>query len=111
MKFYEKYLQLKQKSFLSKILVETVYSKMVLEEQYVSKTKVVKIVTTILKERELKNSAFFKKLYFLFHFLKNHCRITTTKSRSRFQKILNIMLFICFNNIDRLGHAHLVKTF
>jgi hypothetical protein len=61
MKFYEKYPQLKQKSFLSKVLADTVFSTMSLEDQQVSKTKVVKIVDTILKEKELKGSAFFTK--------------------------------------------------
>lgn len=61
MKFYEKYPQLKQKSFLSKVLVSTVYSTMALENQDVSKMKIIKIVNTILEERELNGSAFFTK--------------------------------------------------
>jgi hypothetical protein len=61
MKFYEKYPQLKQKSFLSKVLVSTVYSTMALENQDVSKIKIIKIVNTILEERELNCSAFFTK--------------------------------------------------
>lgn len=61
MKFYEKYPLLKQKSFLSKVLVGTVYSTMNLENQNVSKIKIIKIVDTILKERELNGSAFFNK--------------------------------------------------
>jgi len=61
MKFYEKYPQLKQKSFLSKVLVSTVYSTMALENQDVSKIKIIKIVNTILEERELNGSAFFTK--------------------------------------------------
>ncbi|CAC9973632.1 hypothetical protein [Flavobacterium panici] len=60
MKFYEKYPILKQKSFLSKVLIDTVYSTMALENQNVLKIKIIKIVDTILKERELKDSAFFK---------------------------------------------------
>lgn len=59
MKFYEKYPQLKQKSFLSKVLVDTVFSTMSLEDQQVSKSKVVKIVDGILKEKELKGNQFF----------------------------------------------------
>jgi hypothetical protein len=59
MKFYEKYPQLKQKSFLSKMLTDTVFSTMSLEGQQVSKSKVVKIVDTILKEKELKGNQFF----------------------------------------------------
>lgn len=61
MKFYEKYPILKQKSFLSNVLVKTVYSTMALENQHVSKIKIIKIVHTILKERELNGSAFFNK--------------------------------------------------
>ncbi len=59
MKFYQKYPQLKQKSFLSKVLVDTVYSTMNLENQNVSKIKIIQIVDAILKERELNGSAFF----------------------------------------------------
>ncbi len=59
MKFYEKYPQLKNKSFLSKVLADTVFSTMSLEDQQVSKIKVVKIVDTILKEKELKGNQFF----------------------------------------------------
>ena len=59
MKFHEKYPKLKQKSFLSKMLSDTVFSTMSLEDQQVSKTKVVKIVNSILKEKELKGDQFF----------------------------------------------------
>ncbi|TPG44602.1 hypothetical protein [Flavobacterium pectinovorum] len=59
MKFYEKYPQLKQKSFLSKVLADTVFSTMSLEDQQVPKTKVVKIVEGVLKEKELKGNQFF----------------------------------------------------
>ncbi|MBS7255131.1 hypothetical protein [Flavobacterium branchiicola] len=59
MKFYEKYPQLKNKTFLSKVLADTVFSTMSLEEQQVSKSKVVKIVDAILKEKELKGNQFF----------------------------------------------------
>jgi len=58
MKFYEKYPQLKQKDFLSKVLVDTVYLTMALENQYVSKIKIIKIVDSILKEREKNGSIF-----------------------------------------------------
>lgn len=61
MKFYEKYPQLKQKDFLSKVLVDTVFSTMSLENQQVSKIKIIKIVDSILKEKELKGIAFFTK--------------------------------------------------
>ncbi len=59
MKFYEKYPQLKEKDFLSKILTNTVFSTMSLEDQQVSKSKIVKIVNLLLKERELKGNQFF----------------------------------------------------
>lgn len=59
MKFYEKYPKLKQKSFLSKVLANTVFSTMSLEDQQVSKTKIVKIVNGILKDKELKGDQFF----------------------------------------------------
>ncbi|SHL38117.1 hypothetical protein [Flavobacterium saccharophilum] len=59
MKFYEKYPKLKEKSFLSKVLTDTVFSTMSLEDQQVSKTKIVKIVNGILKDKELKGDQFF----------------------------------------------------
>jgi hypothetical protein len=59
MKFYEKYPQLKKKSFLSKVLADTVFSTMALEDQQVSKNKIVKIVDTVLKEKESKGNQFF----------------------------------------------------
>lgn len=59
MKFYEKYPQLKEKGFLSKVLTNTVFSTMSLEDQQVPKTKIVKIVNGILKEKELKGNQFF----------------------------------------------------
>ena len=59
MKFYERYTQLKRKSFLSKILTDTVYSTMVLEAQKVPRVKVVKIVEAILSERESEGNQFF----------------------------------------------------
>jgi hypothetical protein len=59
MKFYEKYPQLKEKSFLSKMLTDTVFSTMSLEDQLVPKSKIIKIVQTVLKEKELKGNQFF----------------------------------------------------
>ena len=59
MKFYEKYPQLKEKGFLSKVLTNTVFSTMSLEDQQVSKAKVLKIVKNVLKEKELKGNQFF----------------------------------------------------
>ncbi len=59
MKFYEKYPQLKEKGFLSKVLTNTVFSTMSLEDQQVPKTKIVKIINEVLKEKELKGNQFF----------------------------------------------------
>jgi hypothetical protein len=59
MKFYEKYPQLKEKSFLSKMLTDTVFSTMSLEDQQVPKSKIIKIVQTVLKQKELKGNQFF----------------------------------------------------
>lgn len=59
MKFYEKYPQLQEKDFLSKVLINTVFSTMSLENQNVSKVTVTKIVASILKEKELKRNNFF----------------------------------------------------
>ncbi len=59
MKFYEKYPQLKERDFLSKVLTKTVFSTMSLEDQQVSKSKIVKIVNLVLKEKELKGNQFF----------------------------------------------------
>lgn len=59
MKFYEKYPQLKEKSFLSKVLSDTVFSTMSLENQQVAMPKVVEIVQNVLAEKELKGRQFF----------------------------------------------------
>ena len=59
MKFYEKYPQLKEKGFLSKVLTNTVFSTMSLEDQQVTKTKIAKIISSVLKEKELKGNQFF----------------------------------------------------
>lgn len=59
MKFYEKYPKLKEKAFLSKVLTSTVFSTMSLEDQQVSKSKIVKIVNVLLEEKELKGNQFF----------------------------------------------------
>ena len=39
MKFYDKYPQLKEKEFLTRMLIDTVFSTMLLENQEVSKQK------------------------------------------------------------------------
>ena len=59
MKFYERYPQLKEKGFLSKILTDTVFSTMSLEDQQVPKLKVIEIVQKLLNEKELKGTQFF----------------------------------------------------
>ena len=59
MKFYEKYPQLKEKSFLSKVLSDTVFSTMSLENQQVDMPKVIEIVQHVLAEKELKGRQFF----------------------------------------------------
>lgn len=56
MKFHDKYPQLKQKGFLSKVLTNTVYSSMALEDQQVSRLKVENIVMTLLNEKESKGT-------------------------------------------------------
>lgn len=59
MKFHDKYPQLKEKNFLARVLTNTVFATMSLENQQVSINKVEEIVMTILKERELKGGQFF----------------------------------------------------
>lgn len=58
MKFYEKYPQLKDKAFLTKMLVRNVYSTMALENQEVPMEKVEAIVVNMLEEKELKGEHF-----------------------------------------------------
>ena len=59
MKFYDKYPQLKEKSFLTQVLTNTVFSTMLLEDQQVSMPEVKEIVLSLLNEQELKGSQFF----------------------------------------------------
>jgi hypothetical protein len=59
MKFNEKYPQLKERAFLKKILTDTVFSTMSLEDQQVPKPKVAEIVQTLLDEQGLKGGQFF----------------------------------------------------
>jgi len=59
MKFFEKYPQLKEKEFLTKILTDTVFSTMSLENQQVEKSKIKEMVMTLLREEELKGDQFF----------------------------------------------------
>jgi hypothetical protein len=58
MTFYEKYKQLQNEAFLTKLLTDTVYSTMCLENQEVSKPKVNEIVLSALKEQQLKGFQF-----------------------------------------------------
>ena len=58
MTFYEKYPQLQEKFFLAQILTDTVFSTMLLEDQHVSKSRIHEIVTSLLKEGELKSGKF-----------------------------------------------------
>jgi hypothetical protein len=58
MTFYEKYKQLQNEAFLSKLLTHTVYSTMCLENQEVSKSKVKEIVLSALEEQQLKGFQF-----------------------------------------------------
>ena len=59
MKFFEKYPQLKEKEFLTKILTDTVFSTMSLEDQQVEKSKIEEMVVSLLREEELKGRQFF----------------------------------------------------
>lgn len=59
MTFYDKYPQLKQKEFLIKVLTDTVYSTMALEDQEVPETKVQEIVRSLVDEKDLKGDKFF----------------------------------------------------
>ena len=59
MKFYDKYPQLKEKSFLAQMLSNTVFSTMSLENQQVAMPKVKEIVLSLLNEQELKGGQFF----------------------------------------------------
>ncbi|MFI5161652.1 MAG: hypothetical protein ACHQHN_10270 [Sphingobacteriales bacterium] len=59
MKFFEKYPQLQEKKFLTKILTDTVFSTMSLEDQQVEKSKIKKMVKALLREEELKGGQFF----------------------------------------------------
>ncbi len=59
MKFYEKYPQLKEKSFLSKVLSDSVFSTMSLENQQVAMPKMIEIIQDVLAVKELKGSQFF----------------------------------------------------
>ena len=59
MKFYEKYPQLKEKSFLSKMLEDSVFFTMALENHEVPRSKVTEIISKVLKDKEMQGSAFF----------------------------------------------------
>ena len=59
MKFYEKYPKLRDRAFLTKMLTDTVFSTMALEDQEVPMEKVKEIVLSVLREEELKGNQFF----------------------------------------------------
>ena len=58
MTFYEKYPQLKEKAFLTHMLIETVFTTMSLEDQQVPKGRVEEIVLSVLANEELERSKF-----------------------------------------------------
>lgn len=58
MTFYEKYPQLKEKAFLLKMLTETVFTTMSLEDQQVPKNRVEEIILSLLSDEELERSKF-----------------------------------------------------
>ena len=58
MTFFEKYEQLRNEAFLTKLLTDTVYATMCLENQEVPKSKVIEIVLSVLKEQKLKGFQF-----------------------------------------------------
>ena len=58
MTFYEKYPQLQDKVFLTRILTDTVFSTMLLEDQQVSKSRIQEIVLSLLIDQELKSGKF-----------------------------------------------------
>ena len=56
MTFYEKYPQLQEKAFLTKMLTDTVFTTMSLEDQIVSKDKVEEIVLSLLSDKNSERS-------------------------------------------------------
>ena len=58
MTFYEKYPQLQNKVFLTRILTDTVFSTMLLEDQQVPKSRIQEIVLSLLSDQELKSGKF-----------------------------------------------------
>jgi hypothetical protein len=58
MTFFEKYPQLQEKVFLTKMLTETVFTTMSLEDQQVPKEKVEQIVLSLLSDKDLESSQF-----------------------------------------------------
>ena len=55
MKFYDKHPRLKDQSFLTKMLVDTVYSTMALENQSLTRTEVEIIIQKILENNQSHN--------------------------------------------------------
>ena len=58
MTFFEKYPQLQDRAFLTKMLTDTVYATMSLEDQTVPKEKVEQIVLSLLSEKDLESNKF-----------------------------------------------------
>lgn len=55
MTFYDKYPQLREREFIAKVLIETVFSTMLLEDQEVPKSKVQEIVIALLEKQHLED--------------------------------------------------------
>ena len=58
MKLYEKYSQLRNRSFLLSLVSQDVFATMQLEDQGLPKKKIDEIVLSVLKELELKGRKF-----------------------------------------------------
>lgn len=59
MTFYDKYPQLRNKAFLSKMLRDTVYATMALENQTVAEEKIASMVEKLIAEKESERPEFF----------------------------------------------------
>ncbi|WP_128546214.1 hypothetical protein [Larkinella soli] len=58
MKFYEKYPLLRERAYLTRMLTDTVFSTMALENQEVARAKVERIVAEVMKEKTSKGGHF-----------------------------------------------------
>jgi hypothetical protein len=59
MTFYDKYPQLRNRAFLSKMLKNTVYATMALENQTVAEEKIEAMVEKLIAKKELESPEFF----------------------------------------------------